>query len=45
MPGAAQMVEEAVTKVLRDDLKGVGAGQMGYSKDEVGDLIAEFIEK
>jgi 3-isopropylmalate dehydrogenase len=40
---AAQMVEEAVTKVLRDDLKGVGAGQMGYSTSEVGDLIAEFI--
>ena len=44
-PEAAQMVEEAVIKVLRDDLKGVGAGQMGCSTAEVGDLIAEFIKK
>jgi 3-isopropylmalate dehydrogenase len=42
---AAQMIEEAVIKVLRDDLKGVGAGQMGYSTAEVGDLIAEYIKK
>ena len=28
----------AVEKVLRDDLKDVGAGKMGYSTSEVGDL-------
>jgi 3-isopropylmalate dehydrogenase len=42
-PDAAQMVEKAVAKVLRDDLKGVGAGQMGYSTAEVGDLIVKAI--
>ncbi|NVM57833.1 MAG: 3-isopropylmalate dehydrogenase [Desulfobacterales bacterium] len=40
----AQMIEKAVMKVLRDDLRGVGAGEMGYSTSEVGDLIVEFIE-
>jgi 3-isopropylmalate dehydrogenase len=42
---AAQMIETAVTKVSREDLKGVAAGQMGYSTSEVGDLIVQFIEQ
>ena len=42
-PEAGEMVEEAVIKALRDELKGVGAGDMGYSTAEVGDLIARFI--
>jgi 3-isopropylmalate dehydrogenase len=42
---AARMIETAVTKVSREDLKGVAAGQMGYSTSEVGDLIVDFIEK
>ena len=41
---AAQIIEKAVMKVLAEDLKGVAAGQMGYSTAEVGDLIVEFIE-
>ncbi|MBW2331384.1 MAG: 3-isopropylmalate dehydrogenase [Deltaproteobacteria bacterium] len=40
---AAEMIEKAVIKVLAQDLKGVAAGQMGYSTSEVGDLIVEFI--
>jgi 3-isopropylmalate dehydrogenase len=42
---AAQMIETAVTKVSREDLKGVAAGRMGYSTSEVGDLVVDFIEK
>jgi 3-isopropylmalate dehydrogenase len=42
---AAEMIEKAVIKVLAQDLKGVAAGQMGYSTSEVGDLIVEFIEE
>ena len=42
-PEAAQMVERGVAKVLQDDLKGVGAGQMGCSTADVGDLIVEAI--
>ncbi len=43
-PGAANLIEKAVMKVLRQDLKGVAAGKMGYSTSEVGDLIVQFIE-
>jgi 3-isopropylmalate dehydrogenase len=43
-PKAASWLEEGVIKVLRDDLKGVGAGKMGYSTQEVGDLVAEYIK-
>jgi 3-isopropylmalate dehydrogenase len=42
---AAAMVEAGVIKVLKNDLKGLGAGRMGYSTAEVGDLVAEHIEK
>jgi 3-isopropylmalate dehydrogenase len=38
------MIERAVMKVLEEDLKGVAAGQMGYSTSDVGDLIVDFIE-
>ena len=42
-PEAAHMIEKAVQKVLKEDLKGTGAGQMGFSTSEVGDMIVEFI--
>ena len=42
-PEAAHMIEKAVQKVLKEDLKGTGAGKMGFSTSEVGDLIVEFI--
>ncbi|MDJ0801643.1 MAG: 3-isopropylmalate dehydrogenase [Desulfobacterales bacterium] len=38
-PEAAGLVERAVIQVLRDDLKGIAAGKMGYSTSEVGDLV------
>ena len=41
---AARVIEKAVMKALAERLKGVAAGQMGYSTSEVGDLIVEFIE-
>ncbi|MBW2109413.1 MAG: 3-isopropylmalate dehydrogenase, partial [Deltaproteobacteria bacterium] len=41
---AAEAIESAVKKVLSEDLKGVAAGQMGYSTSEVGDLIVEALE-
>lgn len=43
-PEAAAGVERAVMKVLREDLEGTGAGQMGYSTSEVGDLVVESME-
>jgi len=41
---AGQIIEKAVMKVLKEDLKGVTAGQMGCSTSDVGDMIVEFIE-
>ena len=42
---AAGWIEKAVMKVLREDIKDAGAGKMGYTTSEVGDLVAEYIEK
>jgi 3-isopropylmalate dehydrogenase len=41
----AQMIEDGVAKVLREDLTGVAAGQMGHATAEVGDLVVDFINK
>ncbi len=35
-------LEQAVIKVTGSKLKGLGAGQMGYSTTEVGDMVAAF---
>ncbi len=43
-PKAASMIEDGVVKVLRDDLKSVSAGRMGYTTEEVGDLVVEYID-
>jgi 3-isopropylmalate dehydrogenase len=42
---AASMIENGVIKVLRDDLEYVSAGRMGYTTQQVGDLVAEYIDK
>ncbi|MBL0715334.1 MAG: 3-isopropylmalate dehydrogenase [Desulfosarcina sp.] len=41
---AAAMVEKAVIKVLRDDLKGTAAGKMGYTTSQVGDRVAGYVK-
>jgi 3-isopropylmalate dehydrogenase len=40
---AAKAVEAAVVKVVSSDLKSLGAGRMGYSTSEVGDLVAKYL--
>jgi len=42
---AASLIEKGVMKVLREDIKDVAAGKMGFSTKEVGNLIAEYIRK
>ncbi len=42
---AAHSVENAVKKVLRNDIRDVSAGRMGCSTAEVGDLVAEYIKE
>lgn len=40
---AAEAVEEAVIKVVNTRLKSLGAGKMGYSTGEVGDLVVSSL--
>lgn len=42
---AAKAIESAVKKALRQDIKDVGAGKMGYSTSQVGDLIAGYVKE
>src|SRR5271165_573082 len=37
---AAQAIEAAVVKVVREKIKSLAAGKMGYSTSQVGDLVA-----
>jgi 3-isopropylmalate dehydrogenase len=41
---AGAAIEAAVKKTLKDDLKDVAAGKMGFSTSEVGDLIANYVK-
>ena len=40
---AAKAIEQAVMEVKGHKLKGMGAGKMGYSTSEVGDLVADGV--
>ncbi|MBU4053465.1 MAG: 3-isopropylmalate dehydrogenase, partial [Proteobacteria bacterium] len=39
------MIEAAVMKILKSDIKDLAAGKMGYSTSEVGDLFVDHINK
>jgi 3-isopropylmalate dehydrogenase len=41
---AAAMIEKSVVRVLRDDLEDVAAGRMGFTTQQVGDLIVDYIK-
>ncbi len=40
---AASRIEEAIKKVLANDLKSLSAGKMGHSTSEVGDLVVSYL--
>lgn len=40
---AAGAIDRAVTHATGEKLEGMGAGRMGYSTTEVGDMLSEFI--
>lgn len=42
---AASWIETGIMKVLREDIKDVAAGKMGFTTQQVGDLIAEYVLK
>ena len=44
-PKGAAMIEAAIMKALKDDIKDMAAGKMGHSTSQVGDLIVRYIEK
>ncbi len=41
---AAADIEKSVIKVLRDDISDVGAGKMGFTTSQVGDLVVGYIK-
>jgi 3-isopropylmalate dehydrogenase len=41
---AGKAVEDAVIKVVQTKLKSLAAGKMGYSTQEVGDLVVENLQ-
>ncbi|MFH1441089.1 MAG: 3-isopropylmalate dehydrogenase [Candidatus Omnitrophota bacterium] len=41
---AADAIEKAVMSIVQDKLKSLGAGKMGYSTSEVGDLVVEYLK-
>ena len=42
---AADAIENAVIDIAKNKLKSLGAGKMGYSTSEVGDLVAYSVER
>ena len=40
---AAKAIEDAVIKIVQNDLKSLSAGKMGYSTSEIGDLVVKNI--
>jgi 3-isopropylmalate dehydrogenase len=41
---AAQDIEGAIMKVVKQDVKSLSAGKMGHSTSEVGDLVVKYIK-
>jgi 3-isopropylmalate dehydrogenase len=40
---AAAKIEEAVAKTIKNDVKDMGAGRMGHTTREVGDLVVKYL--
>ncbi|HSR11995.1 MAG TPA: isocitrate/isopropylmalate family dehydrogenase, partial [Thermodesulfobacteriota bacterium] len=40
---AARRVEEAVMRVVANDVKNLAAGEMGHTTSEVGDLVVKYL--
>jgi 3-isopropylmalate dehydrogenase len=40
---ASRQVEVAIKRVVKEDLKSMDAGRMGYTTQEVGDLVVKYI--
>jgi 3-isopropylmalate dehydrogenase len=40
---AARGIEEAIMRVVKEDVKSLSAGRMGYTTSQVGDLVVKYI--
>jgi 3-isopropylmalate dehydrogenase len=40
---AGRAIEAAIMKVVKQNVKSLSAGKMGYSTSEVGDLVVKYI--
>ena len=40
---ASLQIEEAVKRVVREKLKSLSAGKMGYTTEEIGDLVVKYL--
>ena len=43
LPSSAAKIEQAVRRVVRDDVRDLTAGKMGYGTKEVGDLVVGYL--
>ncbi len=41
---AAKAIESAIMKVVKNDVKNLSAGKMGYRTSQVGDLVVKYIQ-
>jgi 3-isopropylmalate dehydrogenase len=41
---AAQDIEKAIMKAVKQDVKSLSAGKMRHSTSEVGDLVVKYIK-
>lgn len=42
---AAKAIESAIMKVVKNDVRNLSAGKMGYSTSQVGDLVVKYLLK
>jgi 3-isopropylmalate dehydrogenase len=42
---SARIIEQAIMKVIVDDLKSMSAGEMGHTTSEVGDLVVKYVKE
>jgi 3-isopropylmalate dehydrogenase len=42
---SARIIEQAIIKVITQDLESMSAGEMGHTTSEVGDLVVKYVKE
>jgi 3-isopropylmalate dehydrogenase len=42
---SARIIEQAIMKVIVNDLESMSAGEMGHTTSEVGDLVVKYVKE